>query len=168
MLYFSQLIGKKIYTLDQVEVGYCEDLVFIPLKTPKITKLIVRSIRKEKYIIPLDYCIKINHSIFIDKCFNTVELIDNELIIGKHLLGRAIIDQSDSKVKRINNIALQDNMVNEKPMIYMVGFDTGVLGTLRFYQIGKIVDEILKIFDHKVTKKLIYWPNVCLLDSISS
>lgn len=157
MLYFSQLKGRKVYTIDQIEVGHLEDLIFIPFNKPKITKLIVRSIRKERLIIPLDYLVKIDDAIFIEKYFNTVKLVEEELIVGKSLLGRRIFNWFENKIKRINDIVLQDNIVNINSRIYIVGFDTGLFGFLRFFYAEKIVCKIFNIFHYKVTEHLTSW-----------
>ena len=40
MLYFSEIVGKKVYTEDRILVGKLEDLIFLISENPLVTKML--------------------------------------------------------------------------------------------------------------------------------
>ncbi len=60
MIYFSELQGKKVQTEDGIVIGQLDDLVFLALETPQITKIVVKNKALDDLLIPLEFVKKIN------------------------------------------------------------------------------------------------------------
>jgi CBS domain-containing protein len=126
MIYFSQILKKKVFTEDGIKVGYLDDLVFLNKETPIVTKLLIKA-KDKKILVPIDFLVKINKEIYIQKNYEETSLSDDELYILRNLLDKQIIDIKGSKIVRVNDVVLQ----KEKNDWYVLGVDVGVLGILR-------------------------------------
>lgn len=140
MLYFSELKNKKVLTEDGVHVGKLQDIIFLALDKPIVTKIVVSPKQKNEsaFIVPSEYINKINSYIYIRKEYKTAALELNEIYAEKNLLDKQIIDIKGSKVVRVNDIVIQSN----KPNYYIAGVDIGILGILRWL---RIEDKVLRI-----------------------
>jgi len=152
MIYFSELKGKEVYTQDSVKIGKLEDLIFVSSNLPKITKLVIRDLSKNKIIISSDYLVKINKVIIVDKEFQSTELGENELFLVKNILDKQIIDIKGSKIVRVNDIAIQD-----KNGFYVAGVDIGLSGILRWLKLGDIVQKIDKFIPFNLPSQFLSW-----------
>lgn len=155
MLYFSELKGKEVRTEDQLSVGKLEDLSFLVSDTPKIVKLVVRNKKNEFLNIPTSVITNVNHSVTISKQFENQEITDQELLLGKNLLDRQIIDISGNKVVRVNDIA-----INDKPGYYIAGVDIGILGIFRWLNIEDAFSQFLGFFGIKITSRFLSWTDI--------
>jgi len=155
MIYFSQILNKKVLTEDGVEVGRLDDLIFLSKETPIVTKLVIKT-KKEKINVPIDFLIKINKQIYIRKNFETISLSDNELYILRNLLDKQIIDISGSKVVRVNDVVLQ----KEKNQWYVLGVDVGILGILRRLGLAEVGEKILGILRLRLSSRFLSWAEI--------
>jgi len=155
MIYFSQILNKKVLTEDEVEVGRLDDLIFLSKETPIVTKLVIKT-KKEKINVPIDFLIKINKQIYIRKNFETISLSDNELYILRNLLDKQIIDISGSKVVRVNDVVLQ----KEKNQWYVLGVDVGILGILRRLGLAEVGEKILGILRLRLSSRFLSWAEI--------
>lgn len=140
MLYFSELKNKKVVTEDGVYVGKLQDIVFLALEQPTVTKILIRTKKqkKEPILVSTEYLHKTNSVVTIGKDYKTSELELNELYAEKNLLDKQIIDIKGSKIVRVNDIVIQDT----KTGYYIAGVDIGILGIFRW--VG-IEDKILRV-----------------------
>ena len=162
MLYFSEIVGKKIYTEDNIYVGYLEDMIFLVAENPIVTKIVIKNQAKEKLIISTDYLQKINKIIRIEKEFLGTNLEENELYLVKNLLDKQIIDLKGNKVVRVNDVAMQD-----KEKLSIAGVDVGILGIFRRLRIG--ADNFFKIasfFNIKLASQFLSWADIQPLELI--
>lgn len=162
MLYFSEIVGKKVYTEDDIYVGYLEDMIFLVAENPIVTKIVIKNKAKEKIIISTDYLKKINKIIRIEKEFLSSSLEENELYLVKNLLDKQIIDLKGNKIVRVNDVAIQD-----KEKISIAGVDVGVLGIFRRLRIG--ADNFYKIasfFNIKFASQFLSWADIQPLELI--
>lgn len=155
MIYFSELKGKKILSEDKIPVGVLEDLIFLSSESPNVTKLVVRSNLENKLVIPIEYLVKINQEIIIEKKYQVSELQANELFILKNLLDKQIIDLVGNKVVRVNDIAFQD-----KDGFYVTGVDIGILGVLRWFKVADLVTKIFSIFGLRIKPVFLSWADI--------
>ena len=65
MLYFSEIVGKKVYTEDDIHIGYLEDLIFLAAENPLVTKIIIRDKVNQILIISTYYLQKIGKHLTI-------------------------------------------------------------------------------------------------------
>src|SRR3989338_7771134 len=155
MIYFSELKGKKVYTKDQGGVGTLEDLIFMASETPKITKLIIRDLKENKIIVPIEYLNKINRNITLEKDFNLTEISENELYLVKNILDKQIIDLKGNKIVRVNDIAIQD-----KDGFYIAGVDISPFGILRWLRLEKITAKLLSFFPFAFSAEFLSWADI--------
>jgi len=162
MLYFSEIVGKKVYTEDNIYVGYLEDMIFLVAENPIVTKIVIKNQAKEKLIISTDYLQKINKIIRIEKEFLGTNLEENELYLVKNLLDKQIIDLKGNKVVRVNDVAMQD-----KEKLSIAGVDVGIIGIFRRLRIG--ADNFFKIasfFNIKLASQFLSWADIQPLELI--
>lgn len=160
MLFFSEIRKKRVYTEDNVFVGFVDDLVFRYTETPYITKILVSPIRqlsREKLFIPLDYFIKINNKLVVNKNYGNVPLGENELFVLRNLMDKQIIDIQGRKVVRVNDVVLQNRNGNK---YYIIGVDTGFLGMLRRFGLEKIIENAASFFGVHLVSSILSWSNI--------
>jgi CBS domain-containing protein/sporulation protein YlmC with PRC-barrel domain len=155
MLYFSELKGKTVYTEDSIEVGKLEDLIFLASENPKVTKLLIRSHKQDRLIIPIECLKKINKIIVINKDYIITELQDNELHVMRNLLDKQIIDLLGNKIVRVNDIAFLD-----QEGLCVAGVDIGPLGILRWFRLEGFVCRLLNLFNIKLTSNFLSWADI--------
>lgn len=162
MLYFSEIVNKKVYTEDNICVGYLEDLIFLVAENPIVTKIVIRDNNNQRLIISTDYLQKIDNYFIIEKEFLGTYLEENELFLVKNLLDKQIIDLKGNKVVRVNDVALQD-----KEKLLIAGVDVGVLGILRRLRIGaNNLYKIASLFNFKLASKFLSWADIQPLELI--
>lgn len=155
MIYFSQILKKKVLTEDEIEVGRLDDLVFLTETTPIVTKILVKT-KTGKILIPIDFLIKINDHIYIRKNYEETTLSENELYILRNLLDKQIIDISGSKVVRVNDVVLQ----KEKNEWYVMGVDVGILGILRRLGLAYFGEKILGTLRWPLFSQFLSWAQI--------
>src|SRR3989339_122783 len=163
MLYFSEIAGKKVYTEDDIHVGYLEDFIFLAAENPIVTKFIVRNKSNQKLIISTDYLRKINKHMLIEKEFLVSYLEENELYLVKNLLDKQIIDLKGNKIVRVNDVALQQ----DQERLSIAGVDVGILGIFRRLRLG--ADNFFKIasfFKIKLSSQFLSWADIQPLELI--
>lgn len=162
MLYFSEIAGKKVYTEDDIHIGYLEDLIFLAAENPLVTKIVIRDKANQRLIVSTDYLKKINRHLLIEKEFLVTYLEENELYLVKNLLDKQIIDLKGNKIVRVNDVALQD-----KEKLSIAGVDVGVLGIFRRLRLG--ADNFYKIasfFKIKLASQFLSWADIQPLELI--
>lgn len=161
MIYFSELKGKAVYTEDNILVGKLEDLIFLVTETPLITKLVLRSVFKERLIVSTEFLKNLNEVIFIAKEYITATLEENELYIMKNLLDKQIIDLKGNKIVRVNDIIIQ-----EKGSLYVSGVDIGLLGIVRWFGMEKLINKFLSYFKQQLSSKFLSWADIQPLELV--
>lgn len=163
MIYFSEIVGKKVVTEDDICIGKLEDFIFLVSDKPLVTKIVIRENNGQKIIISTDYLQKINSHITIEKGYLAASLEENELYIVKNLLDKQIIDIKGSKVVRVNDVALQ----TEKEMLFIVGVDVGLLGMIRRLRIGGDgLYRVARFFNFKMTSNFLSWADIQPLELV--
>jgi magnesium transporter len=155
MIYFSQILKKKVFTEDGIKVGYLDDLVFLNKETPIVTKLLIET-KDKKILVPIDFLVKINKEIYIQKNYEETSLSDDELYILRNLLDKQIIDIKGSKIVRVNDVVLQ----KEKNDWYVLGVDVGVLGILRRLGLSNLGEKILGILRLRLSSQFLSWAEI--------
>jgi magnesium transporter len=155
MIYFSQILKKKVFTEDGIKVGYLDDLVFLNKETPIVTKLLIKT-KDKKILVPIDFLVKINKEIYIQKNYEETSLSDDELYILRNLLDKQIIDIKGSKIVRVNDVVLQ----KEKNDWYVLGVDVGVLGILRRLGLSNLGEKILGILRLRLSSQFLSWAEI--------
>ena len=162
MLYFSEIVNKKVYTEDNINIGYLEDIIFLVAENPLVTKIVIRNKDNQRLIVSTDYLQKIDNNLIIEKEFLGTSLEENELYLVKNLLDKQIIDLKGNKIVRVNDVALQD-----EGKLSIAGVDVGIFGIFRRLRIG--ADNFYKIaalFNIKLASKFLSWADIQPLELI--
>lgn len=163
MLYFSEIVGKKVYTEDEIHIGYLDDLIFLAAENPIVTKIVVRDKTNQKLIISTDYLQKISKNLIIEKEFLVAYLEENELFLVKNLLDKQIIDIKGSKIVRVNDVALHE----DKDKLSIAGVDIGILGIFRRLRVGaENFYKIASLFKIKLASQFLSWADIQPLELI--
>lgn len=160
MIYFSDIIYKKVVTEDGIPVGKLNDLVFCYTDIPYVTKLLVkpdRSLFKGKLYIPAKEVIKYNDKIVLRKNYTTSTLSNNELFMLRNLMDKQIIDIEGSKVVRVNDVAMQDT--SDKKLT-IASVDIGLTGVLRWIKLEKVYEKICRLLNKKPQINMLAWSEI--------
>ena len=162
MLYFSEIVNKKVYTVDDIYIGYLEDIIFLVAENPIVTKFVIKDKANQKLIISTDYLKKIDKNLIVDKEFLVSYLEENELYLVKNLLDKQIIDLKGNKIVRVNDVALQD-----KERLSIAGVDVGILGIFRRLRIGaENFYKLASFFNIRLTSQFLSWADIQPLELI--
>ncbi len=159
MLYFSELVDRKIYTEDNIYVGKLEDLIFKLSERADISKLVIRTKLDPKTIVDSADLIKVNGSITIKKNYHVVELEENELYLSKNLLDSQIIDISGDKMVRVNDVAIQN-----QPSLFIAGVDIGLIGFLRWFGLEDFANKMLNRYGITLKSQFLSWADIQTLE----
>ncbi|GAB4219598.1 MAG: CBS domain-containing protein [Candidatus Microgenomates bacterium] len=159
MLYFSEIVNKKVLTEDKIEIGRLKDFIFLISENPLITKIVVENKNKEKLIISTDYLIKINNEIIIKKNYLISYLEENELYLVKNLLDKQIIDINGNKIVRVNDVAINKDSNN---CLFIAGVDIGLIGLLRRIRIFDLHSayRLLSRLNIRLTSEFLSWGDI--------
>ncbi len=158
MLFFSELIGKQVFSEDQHMLGRLRDIIFLNAETPQVTKILVEQQQKTK-LIGISSLRYIDHHIDIKWTIENIKSGDQELSAAKVLLDKQIIDLVGNKVVRANDIILQDI-----PMLSISGIDIGVSGILRRLGVERPIRIIAKFFRFDIPMTLLSWGDILTLE----
>jgi len=163
MLYYSELEGKQIFTEDNIKIGTLNDIIFKPSEQAKVTKIVIKSVHKNKFILPFKFVYKINTSIHIQKSFQISELEENELFIKKNLLDKQIIDLSGNKIVRVNDVILHENVTSGLTLT-VSGVDVGWLGLTRRIKIESYISRLFHKLHIPRASVFLSWADIQPLD----
>src|SRR3989344_9051699 len=158
MLFFSELIGKKV-TLDTKRyVGKLRDIIFLNEDTPRIIKIIVQSDARRLNEIPIVSLKRVNGHVVVSKGTAT-QSGSNELSAAQALLDQQIIDLVGNKVVRVNDVVIQDTA-----QISIAGIDIGILGILRRIGVEALVQKTTKLLHFTIPMQLLSWGDILNLE----
>lgn len=158
MLYYSELIHRKIHTEDGILVGRLSDIVFTFTDIAHMTKLFIRTEHDKKYIhVPSVDIVIFGDEIILKKGFQDKPFAENELYLGKNVIDKQIIDIHGRKVVRVNDAVIQ---VKNQKNVYITGVDVGILSILRWIKLDTFVKMILSIFGYQLSPRVLSWKNI--------
>lgn len=166
-IYFSHLMGVKIYTPEGQVYGYLKDLVAFYEERPKIIAGIVKN-KSTGQIETLDwdgFNITLEDRKYQVVCKQPKEVSppNNALLLNKHILDKQIVDVDDKKLVRVNDIRLAFLASGTFP----VAVDVGTSGLFRRLGIVEWMSALYELFQKHVPSRLILWSNIELLSQQS-
>ncbi len=133
-IFFSTLIGKPVYTLDEKYYGIFRDFI---VKRENgnflVTKVRIRTSANKRIIIPWEDIHSIEAdpvSLKLKKSIHEIKPVDyddDELRLKRDFLDQQIIDTENHRVVRLNDLKI----VAVKDGLFMVAADIGLRGLLR-------------------------------------
>jgi len=155
MLYFSELRGKHVIENPSVFLGTLEDIVFKSTSTAPVSKLLIKTPKNHRVLVPFSSIIKIGKNILISPDYVLTNLEENELYVGKNLNDQQIIDVRGNKMVRVNDVVFL-----QKPFLHVSGVDIGWLGLLRWIGLEKMVTDAARMAGKEVTSQFLSWNDI--------
>ena len=156
MLFYSDLIGKIVYSETHARLGNLRDILFLNGNTPRVTGIIVEH-NNHRQELPIAALRTVNNHIEIKR--GETNKNGGSLSIAKVLLDKQIIDLVGNKVVRANDIVLQDI-----PTLSISGIDIGFWGILRRIRLERSVRTLLRYGHLEIPLQLLSWGDILTLE----
>ena len=161
MLYFSEMLGRVVYSADYRQVGRLVDCAFIPATPPRVTKFIISPPNQDHLTISVENVTQFNGQIILKTKFKTSKLDSDEYLLSKSLLNKQIIDIGGRKVVRVNDVSMA---VRKNDQIILAGVDTSIWGIWRWVKLEKIFSNFWKYTGGNTVPTVLTWNQIQLLD----
>lgn len=156
-IFISEILDKQALDPSGEEIGKVKDLIVTtgePL--PRVTALILKR-GKKNLLLPWKDLSLFNRRIISSKVFKEelkeYEPSETDLLIGRDILDKQIVDINGVKVVRVNDVRLGE--VDEKPCLIAV--DIGIRGILRRFGIERRGEAIGRAIGYSLKHNLIGW-----------
>lgn len=157
MIFFSEILNKKVYSDKNRYLGKISDLLIHVKDKPYITKFILK--KKSPIVVSINYLFLVDGKLQVKSDYQHSQKEEFELSLKKNILDKQIIDIEGSKVVRVNDILLQ-----EGKDWYMAGVDTSMRIILRWFGMAWLIPSINKIFPYHKEGKILAWGDIQLLE----
>lgn len=155
MLYFSELFNNRVYNENKQQVGKIQDILFLPVETPLVTKFVVKTPENHELIIPTQHIKKNGSGFILNADYVTKEKAENEASLLRELQNQQIIDIDGIKVIRVNDV-----VINDGADYTISGIDIGVFGVLRWVGAAKIIASLLHQLNIRYRSEFIPWSEI--------
>ncbi len=153
MWYFSELVGKRVYSHEEKLLGTVEDLLFLPIETPVVTKIAIKTPDGREMLVSASLFKKHNGKGFLlTSHFEPLERKDEEASVKISIQDQQILDLKGQKVIRANDVVISDD-----PGLAVAGIDIGVLGVFRWIGIAKLFARALKKIGFHYKSEFLPW-----------
>lgn len=159
MLFYSELIGKSVYSDDQKLLGSLRDIIFINEDSPLVTKIVVQKEHHHVTDVTLTTLRRVNNHIIVTRPTRSEKRASNELSTNKTLLDKQIIDLVGNKVVRVNDVVLQD-----APTLSISGIDIGLLGIFRRLGVEAPIQATARLLRIPIPMQLLSWGDISSLE----
>jgi CBS domain-containing protein/sporulation protein YlmC with PRC-barrel domain len=153
MIYFSEIYNKKVFTQEGNLLGRLTDVLFLPVETPLLTKIVVDG--KQNHIIPIHSVRKFNGKGIYLNDFTDDEQKENEISLSKNLQNQQIVDLKGSKIIRVNDV-----VINTTPQYAVSGIDIGFRGILRWLFFGRMFEDFVRNLPLTKSSEFIPWSEI--------
>lgn len=156
-IFVSEIINKPVLDQKGEEIGRLKDIVISPGEPfPAVSALVV-ALGRTTYVIPWDLVNLFNRRVIsinvIIAQLAPASVVPSDILIGRDMLDKQIVDINGAKLVRVNDLELGD--VSGK--LCLVAADIGLRGILRRLGIEVRGEKILSLFRYRLKHKLIGW-----------
>lgn len=156
-IFVSEILNKPALDPSGEEIGKVKDLLVSTGEPfPQVTAIILKS-RKRDFILPWDNLSIFNRRIISSRVFKEnlkeYKASETDLLIGRDILDKQIVDINGVKVVRVNDVRLGE--FEEKPCL--VAVDIGIRGILRRFGIERRGEGIGRAIGYPLKHNLIGW-----------
>ncbi len=133
ILFFSDLLGRRIVASDGVTIGRLVDLIVVPGEPyPPIESLVYRTPQRSRFALPWTAVTRLDRgSIHLRAGLSPEPLPENpapdRLRLAEEILDRQIVDVEGAKVVRVNDL----NFIEAKGALRLAHADVGFRGLVR-------------------------------------
>jgi CBS domain-containing protein/sporulation protein YlmC with PRC-barrel domain len=168
-LSFTQLRHRAVHDSDGNPVGELEDLIVLPLGTrPQVTKFSVRRFDREEWVLPWALVAEVPAPPEIpirlripQGDLSPVVPRPEEVLLGKTVLDRKVVDTARKKVVRVNDIELAES----EGALQVMGVEGGVRGLLRHLHSEPLGERLAALFGKALPRDVVPWE---VLDPIAT
>jgi len=165
MAFISEIIGRPVTDIDGKQVGVLKDLIAknIPaMLHPKVEAIVVES-KGSSWMIPYTSVAALFSRAIPLMCpledAQTYTLGEDDILLGRDVLDKQIIDTEGARVVRVNDLELM--RVNGS--IWVGNVDVGVMGISQRMGMSRIGRYIAKQLNLRAFESYISWDNIELL-----
>ena len=150
IIYFSDIVRKKVYDITSKQIGYLKDLAISGGdRFPEVSHIYVAR-GKEEILIPWSYVMDFSKTVRLTRQYPEVEkreLKEDDILLGVNILDQQVVDVNGLKVIRVNDIAL--TLI--KSRLAVVNIDIGNRSMIRRLGYEKLFDLLhINVKDHPV------------------
>ncbi|MDK2903735.1 MAG: magnesium transporter [Clostridiales bacterium] len=155
-MFFSQLVGKPVFTQQGTYIGKLKDAIAsIYQEPPIVTSIVISAGPKVVLVLDADINVVKKDAVILNKIHHS-PLPEDILYIAQDIMDKQIVDVNGRKVVRVND--LKATFVNQK--IIIVGVDIGFSGLLRRMGIERPIKFLCELLHIPLGDNIIAWDNV--------
>jgi magnesium transporter len=164
-VYLSAILRKDVIDQFGRKLGILWDLVIIPgLKYPGVIKIILKN-KRQLIEVPVENLQLFNSFVITvnlpDATLGNYRHTDGDILVGKHILDKQILDVNGAKVVRVNDLKLGER----DGAICVIGIDVGLNGILRRIDGGRMIQKTLSLFKRPIKENIIDWSFLQTIDA---
>ncbi len=163
-VYLSEVLKKDVIDQFGRRVGALWDLVIIPgVRFPTVVKLILKD-RGKRLEVSTDQLQLFNPFVIsLDLSGGSprpYQARDEDILAGKDILDKQILDINGAKVVRVNDLKLGES----DGAVCVLGIDVGLNGLLRRVDGGTLVQKAFEAFKKPIRENIIAWGYLQTID----
>ncbi len=164
-VYLSEILKKDVVDQFGRKLGILWDISIVPgLKYPAANKVILKN-KRQLIDVPVEYVQLFNNFVITinmpNKTFDNYKKSDDDILVGKHILDKQILDVNGAKVVRVNDLKLGER----DGAICVIGIDVGLKGILRRIDGGKVAQKTLALLKKPIKENIIDWSFLQTIDA---
>lgn len=157
---FTELKNRPVIDAEGNLIGHLKDLVILVLGTYHlVTKLVVKTPEKEELVVPWEPVGRLPEGREPIALLQTLERIElaplrpDEMLLGKNLLDKKVVDTKRRKVIRVNDLELTE----EEGRLTLTAVEAGLRGLLRHLGWEGIGLRLAKAFHLPLPREMVSW-----------
>jgi magnesium transporter len=158
---FTQLRHRPVHDSEGNLIGHLEDLLVLPLGTrPQVTKFSLRRPDREEWVLPWTLVSQVPEAadlpILIRAPLADVKPVtprSEEVLLGKTVLDKKVVDTARKKVVRVNDIELAEF----EGALQVVGVEGGLRGILRHLRSEPLGERLAALFGKSLPRDVVPW-----------
>ena len=137
MVFLSQLLGKNVYSENQIFGQIIDLAIFQNRPHPPICKIEIRENKKKKVTISPNAIYFKNNKFYLEsKTLPMLPYDHKDFYLAEDLLDKQVIDTSGKRLVRVNDVVLEVN-----GELKVIGIDVGFSGILRRLGFGNFLNN---------------------------
>jgi len=167
-LALTELLGAPVFDTAGTQCGRVRELALAPQEDKsRIAMFIVRTKAGDR-LLPSPAVRSIDSGVYATTAASTwspVNGAEGLFLLGRDLLDQQIIDVHGRKVVRVNDVDLNEELSNNRPVLKVGAVDVGVRGAIRRLLKGVVPMLALRKILHRMPPRLIPWEFVDLIET---
>ena len=169
MIYLSQMLGNPVLDANGEKIGVVNDLGIATREVfPRVTSLAFRGPGKTPFMISWRKYVDTFDDNEVRLAVPATDirfsyLQPDEVLIGRDLLNKQVVDTRGMRVVRVNDLKLSDTSSSQ---LRLLGAEVGIRGILRAISpaFERVVLRLSHALGHEIPEKIIAWNYMDLID----